>query len=179
MSHPSRNHLGAALWGVLLGLGIAIAIAACASQSRSATVAGMDARKQRIQELWNEIGDWREEKGMARDPLIDLTRRPEIIQNSVSKIRQCPPDDDPPAKTEVCDDVCDLKKNICDNAESICRIAGQLGDDDWARDKCKSAKASCKEATEKCCGCLADEKPSLAPTETPTPAGAETGGAVH
>jgi len=171
MRHSNRLQLDAALWGVLIGLGLAIAIAACASQSRSATVAGMDARKQEIQELWNKIRQDRLDNGMSADPLLDL-RRPDIMQNSVAKIRQCPPDDSPP-KTERCADVCGLKDSICDNAERICGIADKLGDDDWAREKCTSAKASCKEATEKCCGCLADEKPAAAPT------GAGTGSAVH
>ena len=172
MSRTSRIgtvHLGAALWGVLLGLGLAIAIAACAGQVKG--VAGMDERKQQIQELWNKIRDERVDHGMSADPTLDF-RRPDIMQNSVAKIRQCPPDDAPP-RTEACDDVCTLKGSICDNAAQICRIAGELGDDDWANDKCNKAKASCKEATEKCCGCLADEKPDAAPT------GAETGGAAQ
>jgi hypothetical protein len=186
MSQPSRIHFGAALWGILIGLGIAIAIAACAS-GRAATsspqAAGPDAamgraqldpNKQAILDKWNEIGDWRERKGLIRDPLDAMTRNDvqAIPKVPVSKIRQCPAQEDPP-KTDECTDVCSLKDDICDNAASICRIANDLGDDAWAREKCDSAKQSCKEATEKCCGCLADEKPALAPT------GAETGGAVH
>jgi hypothetical protein len=183
MSHPSRIQPGAALWGVLVGLGLAIAIAACAARSSAPqSAAGPDADmgraqldpdKQAILDKWNEIGNWREGKGLIRDPLKALSRIDvQAIQKSpVSKIRQCPDDESPP-QTEVCDDVCNLKKDICDNAETICDIADKLGDDAWAREKCDSAKASCKEATEKCCGCLADEKPAASPT------GAGTGGAV-
>ena len=168
MSRMKQIHVGAALWGVLIGLGLAIAIAACAGgkSSREPTAAGpmggVDQRKQDITKLWNEIGDWRAKEGLVRDPLDALTRNDvqALHKSSVSKIRQCPPDDDAPPKTEACGDVCELKKDICDNAASICRIADQLGDDDWARRKCNSAKASCKEATEKCCGCRADEKPA-------------------
>jgi len=172
MSRINNVQLGAALWGVLVGLGLAIAIAACASGSKSAQApiaagpdASMDPDKQRILNEWNEIGDWRVSKGLARDPLDALTRNDvqALHKSPVSKIRQCPPDDDAPPKTEACDDVCNLKKDICDNAASICRIADQLGDDAWARNKCNSAKASCKEATEKCCGCRADEKPQASP----------------
>jgi hypothetical protein len=174
MSRINNVQLGAALWGVLVGLGLAIAIAACASGSKSAqtpVAAGPDAaiartdvdpRKQDITKLWNEIRDWRVEKGMTPDPLIDLTKRPEIIQSPVAKIRQCPTEEEPP-KTDECTDVCTLKDDICDHAASICRIADQLGDDVWAREKCRSAKASCKEATDKCCGCRADEKPQATP----------------
>ena len=152
---PLRKHQpGSALWGILIGLGLAIAIAACAA--RGSAVGGLDERKQDITRLWNEIRDWRVEKGMTPDPLIDLTKRPEIFQSPVAKIRQCPTEEEPP-KTELCTDVCTLKDDICDNAALICDIANKLGDDAWARGKCNSAKASCKEATDKCCGCLADE----------------------
>lgn len=168
MSQLKRIQLGAALWGLLLGLGLAIAIAACAGGKSQQRVAAspeasgsraeveIDPRKQDIEKLWNEIRDWRLDKGMTPDPLIDLTKRPEIIQSSVAKIRQCPTEEQPP-RTDECTDVCTLKDDICDNAASICRIADNLGDDAWARGKCNSAKASCKEATEKCCGCQADE----------------------
>jgi hypothetical protein len=163
MSQMKQFQLGAALWGVLIGLGLALAIAACAQGSRAPVAAGpmgdVDRRKQEITKFSNEIREWRKDKGMSPDPTIDLTRRPDIIQNSVAKIRQCPTEEAPP-KTEECTEVCTLKDDICDNAESICRIADQLGDDAWARGKCNSAKASCKEATEKCCGCRADEKPA-------------------
>ncbi len=70
MSRINNVQLGAALWGVLLGLGLAIAIAACSSGKRAQTpvAAGPDAaiartdidpRKQDITKLWNEIRDWR------------------------------------------------------------------------------------------------------------------------
>jgi hypothetical protein len=171
MSQPSRIQPGAALWGVLLGLGLAIAIAACAQASHKeartpiaagpseAVAAGpdIDPRKQEIIRLSNEIRQWRISKDMTPEPPIDLTQRPELLQPDFKKLRQCPEQQDPP-KTDECTDVCTLKDDICDNAESICRIADELGDDAWAQEKCKSAKASCKQATDKCCGCLADEK---------------------
>jgi len=153
MSPLKKIQPGSALWGILVGLGLAIAIAACAG--RSSPVGGLDENKQKIQKQWNEIRQMRVEKGMSPDPLLDM-RRPDFFQTPVPKIRQCPVEEDPP-KTEECIDVCGLKDDICDNAASICRIADQLGDDAWARGKCNSAKASCKEATDKCCGCLADE----------------------
>jgi len=186
MSRTRQIHLGAALWGVLIGLGLAIAIAACASgkSARSPIASGpdaaMDPNKQAILDKWNEIGDWREKKGFIRDPLDALERVDvqALRKSAVSKIRQCPSDEDPP-KTDECTDVCTLKDDICDNAASICRIANDLGDDEWARSKCTSAKASCKEATEKCCGCLADEKPDAAPTGSIEQDESKTGGAIH
>jgi hypothetical protein len=39
------------------------------------------------------------------------------------------------------DDTCSLGDAICDNAEVICTIAGELRDG-WSRDKCTSANAS-------------------------------------
>ena len=56
-----------------------------------------------------------------------------------------------------CADVCELGGAICENAEDICAIATELGDDAWAKDKCDSAKASCREAQERCCQCNKDE----------------------
>lgn len=168
MRPRKKNQPGSALWGVLIGLGLAVAIAACAmggsarpaasGQSAAPVDGGLDQRKQDITALWNEIGDWRERKGLIRDPLEGMSRIDvqAIPKGSVAKIRQCASEDDPP-KTDECTDVCTLKDDICDNAASICRIAEQLGDDAWAQEKCRSAKASCKEATDKCCGCLADE----------------------
>ncbi len=175
MSQMKKIHLGAAPWGVLVGLGLALAIAACASQARG--IAGMDERKQDIQRLWNEIRQMRKDNGMSADPTLD-PKRSDILQNSVPKIRQCPDDDAP--KSDQCADVCTLKDDICDNAASICRIAGELGDDDWARDKCNKAKASCKEATEKCCTCeSADTRSESADTGSIEQDEAKTGGAIH
>jgi hypothetical protein len=174
--------LGGAIWGVLIGLGLAIAIAACAQSSSGRAPAAepavartdIDPRKQDIEKLWGEIRQWRKERGMTPDPLIDLTRDPDIMLAPVPQLRQCPATDEPP-KSAACDDVCNLRDDICDNAESICRIADQLGDDDWARNKCKSAKASCKEATDKCCGCESgrDQKRAIETDE------AKPGGAIH
>lgn len=171
MSRTRNIQLGAALWGVLIGLGLAIAIAACAQGSKDArtpVAAGPDAagarveidpRKQEIKERWKEIGDWRERQGLIRDPLDVLSRRDvqAIILSTVAKIRQCPTEEEPP-KTDACTDVCSLRDDICDHAAAICRIADDLGDDAWARKRCNSAKTSCKQATEKCCDCQAGEK---------------------
>ena len=66
-------------------------------------------------------------------------------------MRICPDEYEP--VTEECQDVCSLAGAICENADSICRIAGELPGDTWAEGKCDSAKASCKEAKERCCSC--------------------------
>jgi hypothetical protein len=87
------------------------------------------------------------------------------MSRSVDQIRICRVEKDP--TTAVCTDTCNLKDAICDNAESICRIAGELGNDDWADKKCSSAKASCKEATQKCCECTAGEASGVPGLERP------------
>ncbi len=53
--------------------------------------------------------------------------------------------------SDRCEDVCKLSTSICDNASSICTLADQLPGDAWAAERCASAKASCRRATERCC----------------------------
>lgn len=53
----------------------------------------------------------------------------------------------------VCPQVCEAADSICHSQEEICRIAGELGNDPWARDKCISARESCAEARKRCQGC--------------------------
>ena len=72
---------------------------------------------------------------------------------------QCKQDPDP--KTAHCQDVCNVSRAICDNAEDICRIAGNMKNDSWAIGKCTAAKASYQEASQKCCGCANKETASL------------------
>ena len=116
-------------------------------------------RKQEIRAAWDKIGELRQ------DPRLGLTREPAGSLNGatpLSDLRQCVegvegPEE--PAVSEQCSDVCNIKDAICDNAEDICRLADELEGDVWAADKCSSAKASCKEAKEICCGCI-DESPA-------------------
>ena len=61
----------------------------------------------------------------------------------------------------TCNDVCNLADAICDNAERICEIAAELGSDDkLGQEKCASAKASCREAKQRCCSCADKAKAS-------------------
>ncbi len=53
----------------------------------------------------------------------------------------------------TCQDACKLGDSICDNATSICELAGELPGDTWAADRCASAKASCQRASDRCCRC--------------------------
>ena len=56
-------------------------------------------------------------------------------------------------RTQRCTSVCKLAENICTNAGSICRLAEELGNDDWARDRCAQASSSCTRADQRCCQC--------------------------
>jgi hypothetical protein len=138
-----------ALLGMLVGAGIGIGLAACASKAPMVATAEIDLRKKEIQDLWIQIRDWRVDHQWSAEPAI------RVPGASVPEIRRCKAPREP--STDTCQDICTLKDAICDNAQSICRIAGDLDGDAWADEKCKSAKASCKEATEKCCECTAAE----------------------
>ncbi|HTE55521.1 MAG TPA: hypothetical protein VK698_31925 [Kofleriaceae bacterium] len=146
-----------ALWGLVCGAALGLVLAACASsKSPMVATAELDLRKKEIQDLWIQIRDWRVDHQWSAEPAAGM-RVPGLLKD----IRRCKAPREP--STDVCQDICTLKDAVCDNAQSICRIAGELGGDAWADEKCKSAKASCKEATEKCCECTASEASSVAP----------------
>lgn len=58
-----------------------------------------------------------------------------------------------PAPSDHCTDVCKLDTSICRNQDRICELAKSLPGDDWAANKCTSARASCQAAHQRCCGC--------------------------
>ena len=94
---------------------------------------------------------------------MDLDPSPaDVIQwrgrTGAARRRACAPTTTPVPPT--CSDVCSLADAICDNAEAICGIADELGKDDHvAQEKCTSAKASCREAKQRCCNCSGPELP--------------------
>lgn len=142
--------IAVAVIGALLGG----AVASCArARSPRASYEQIDARKDDIRDLWMQIRGWRVEIGMSPDPDRHLVQM--VRPRSVSDLRVCPSE----PHTRTCQDVCNLKDAICDNAARICHIADELGDDSWADEKCASAKASCKEARQRCCRCAASEPP--------------------
>ena len=107
-------------------------------------------QKNEISIRLSEIREWRREMGLGLEPHPQDVIQ---IQRGGGSVRQlkavCP---DGHAVNESCADVCTLADHICDNAESICNIAAELGaQDTWAQEKCASAKASCREAKKKCC----------------------------
>lgn len=135
--------------GLLLGAGIAIGMAC--SQTPAPRDPGIDKRNE-IGNLWIQIRQWRSQiPNMPLDPPATLVAW--VGSKSVRdlKAKTCPVGHHVPT---TCNDVCSISENICDNAERICDLAHELGpSDDYAQQKCTSAKASCKEATQRCCAC--------------------------
>jgi hypothetical protein len=131
-------------------------------------------RKQNeIQTLWTQIRDWRLEAGLPVDQSPSELNG--IGPMTVQQVQQICPENH--AVPQACSDVCSLADAICDNAEQICILAGELGPHDtWAQDKCTSAKGSCRAAKKKCCGKCSETKvdpPSLMfpkPATKPAPA---------
>jgi hypothetical protein len=155
-----RHGIAALGLGSLLLAAMIVTTSACASRSSTPPRSSddyyphADKRKDEILVLWKQIREWRvEELGLRASP--HRTNLSAVYRSSVGRLRVCPKQ--PKPKTPKCTDVCHIKDAICDNAESICRIADELPSDDWARDKCTSAKASCKEARQRCCSCIGKE----------------------
>jgi hypothetical protein len=121
---------------------------------------GTDPKKNEITALWTQIRDWRREANLPVEPRHEDVLQ--VIGTPVKEVqRVCPEGHDVP---ETCNEVCSLADAICDNAEQICILADELGKKDtWAQDKCASAKASCRDAKKKCCGCSEDKAEKSAP----------------
>jgi hypothetical protein len=112
-------------------------------------------RRDEVMALWTQIRDWRREAGIGVEPAASTVQQmaPMTVARARRMSTPCPTS--PP---RACHDVCSLADAICDNAERICDIAAEL-DDGWASEKCNSAKASCREATERCCTCEDPDEP--------------------
>lgn len=122
--------------------------AACASPAPRSSFAPRDSKHDEILLYDQDIRRWRTELKLSLNPDEHKIRM--FHHQPVQK----PPE--PVANIgEVCLDVCDLATRICEAQEHICKIAGELGpEDEWAAQKCDSAKASCKEAKDRCTDCL-------------------------
>ena len=138
----------AVLFALAVGLAAGTAIGACVRAKPPCEPGRCPADQ--IEELWMQIRDWRVHAGMGTEPSQQtMVQIRGMSARTVRKNAMCPTQ----PKSDTCDDVCDLADAICDNADSICSLADEIPDDSWARDKCTSAKASCREAKERCCAC--------------------------
>lgn len=135
----------------------ALVLTGCASPKRTMSYERIDQRKQEIAMLWAQVRAWRQNAGLrgVEPPAHEIIEMQGQPMSSATRV--CPAPVEP--RTDRCADLCSLADAICENAESICRIADELGEDIWARDKCSSAKASCKEAKKECCRCCSEELP--------------------
>ena len=138
--------------GLVLGVVIAAIVAggACGGAQPPRDWGEKLAKDNEITQLSLEIRSMRREAKMEIEPtrvdLFSVRDQPVRVVRAV-----CPESHEVP---QTCNSICDLATAICDNAESICTIASELGSSDtYAQDKCSSAKASCREATQRCCGC--------------------------
>ncbi len=144
--------------GVGAGLvgGLAGALVACAGRSAPPLAwSELQAQRNEITALSTQIRQWRHEAGLGVEP-DDATVLAMARTTAATAARACVLPT-PPAAT--CTDVCELGSAICENAEDICAIAAELRGDSWAEDKCDSAKASCREAQERCCTCNREAVP--------------------
>jgi hypothetical protein len=140
--------------GIAIGLLLAVAIWACAAPAPVTTPNDRYNLLTQQTALWTQIRDWRREAGLRVDPPAELLQ--EFRGRSLKEAQRVCPDTHPITKT--CEDICSLADAICDNAEAICDIAAKLGKDDHqAQEKCTSAKASCREAKQRCCTKCSEE----------------------
>lgn len=96
----------------------------------------------------------------SRDSRVEIDRLDAAIAADLAKLGSTAPAPTAmvggacsPANTPVCTEACTLKDSICANAAKICEIAGQLGTDAYANDKCTRGTASCDTAKQRCCNC--------------------------
>ena len=126
--------------GVAVGLLLVVAIWSCSSTGpQKPTPNDRYALLTQQTALWTQIREWRREAGLRVDPSAESML--EMRDRNLKEAQIVCPDTHPITKT--CADICSLADAICDNAEQICILAGELGKaDTWAQDKCSSAKAS-------------------------------------
>jgi hypothetical protein len=143
---------------VVIGAAVAAVVACSSKQTVSPTApvvtsAGMSSQRTRIDELDKKIDEAFAVWNTPRPPAPPS--QPDMLPAVAST--QAKPSADPackPGSGETCSDTCTLADSICDNANDICKIAAELGDDAYAKGKCASGQASCKAAHDRCCGCL-------------------------
>ena len=136
------------LWAAIA---IALVVGSCGGTPHPQDWQARLRMENQITALWTQIRDWRREAKLRTEP--ETSDVFAVRGLSVPQAKAvCPPGHPVPP---VCDDICGLADSICDNADAICGIAAELGNDDWAQQKCTSAKASCREAKQRCCNCSA------------------------
>jgi hypothetical protein len=142
-----------ALAAGLVLVAVFVAAVACGGAQKNRGWEERLVQHNQIANLWTQIRGWRHEAKMDLDPPAQLVQylRGKTVRDAA---KVCKGDK---KESATCSDICSLADAICDNAESICGIADELGPADaFAQEKCTSAKASCREAKQRCCGCSAE-----------------------
>lgn len=135
--------------GILAGLLLVVLVLSCAVNQRP--VENRLAQQNEVTALWTQIRQFRAEMGLPLEPSASLMN--EFQAKTVKDAQRVCPDNHRVPKP--CEDTCTLSSHICENAELICKIADELGPEDRSQEKCTSAKASCREAKQRCCNCSA------------------------
>ena len=145
--------------GALCALGIACAAGGAKSMSAPPTAAAPaemgrgSPEHAQIEQLDREITETRQKMGLGAQavpvppPVAPSCTGPGCAAEAATAMN-CHP-----GASETCTSSCTFKDSICTNATKICELAKQLPGDAWASDKCNAGKASCTEATERCCAC--------------------------
>lgn len=145
-----------------LVLGAGVALAGCAGgspkTSAPAAMAPMERgdRHAEIEALDREISDALARGGVAT-PTVTSSCHGEACATAMSEPFAVPAATDAtchPAASDRCTDACTISTSICNNQQRICDLAQQLAGDDWAANKCTSARASCQSARASCCSCV-------------------------
>lgn len=139
-------------WAVFTVLAGVVALGAGCAHTAQPTSAERevevrDRGQAEITALYNRIGDMRLELGLKPRPARQFLRASTDDKDAPAWSPAAEP------ATPQCQDVCDLAEHICAAKDDICRIAGDMGDDPWSRDKCTEARASCREAKALCTSC--------------------------
>ena len=165
-------HSGRHLVPVYAAFAAALLASACGGGAMKTAEPGRDDRRAQINELAAKIdklearqtdslpklgvsGDGGDDNGDVRPDYS-----PEVL--SVRPARAAPNIQPPEqamcfarsqSRDRRCTDVCQLAGDICDNASNICRLSRELGDDEWAIERCTQASSSCERADQRCCKC--------------------------
>lgn len=150
--------------GIVLGVAAALVVACAAAPKQAmaptpAPVApaahGQDAMgpptqdpRGQIEFYSQQIDAQRKQIGMPETVLQEMSAPPETAPPHAAQDASCHA-----GASESCHSVCTLSDSICDNAEKICKISDDLGDDEWASGKCMSARSTCADAHKRCCTC--------------------------
>jgi hypothetical protein len=150
--------------GLVLGVAAALVVACAASPKQGAAPVPAPSRSnmQGAEPMMPPSQDPRAQIKFYSDQ-IDTQRKQLGMPETVLPMTTHPTEASPPhaqqdpachaGDNETCTNMCTLSNSICDNADKICKISDDLGDDEWAAGKCASARATCADAHKRCCAC--------------------------